>query len=289
MSIARKSADLRKGLSLIEVLVVIGILAVLIGFLIPAVMRVREAALRTHSINNLRQITIAVLGYASDHRSRLPALVEPIGSSTNTTFVELLPYLELKAIFDFITGAAPLPAGPLPDRCPPVYRNPLDPSVGNYPPKSVGGWGLTSYVCNAQVFDGQPNLQFTFQDGTSNTLLFAEQYGWRCRGTMYVYWKDFPTPRCLDDIDPFNNIPGQGRATFADIKCGDFHPLETGKTFQVAPSIKGCDPRMPNSTTGAGLQVGLADGSVRVLAPSISATTFWSTITPNAGDITQLD
>jgi prepilin-type N-terminal cleavage/methylation domain-containing protein len=281
--------------TLIEVLVVIGIVAILLALLIPAVMKVRVIALRTHSLNNLRQISAAAQSFASDHDARLPQLEPPTGSPMETTFCRLLPYLEQKCVLDFLNGA--LTTGPFPDRCPPVFRNPLDPSIGEYPAVLAGGWPLTSYVCNAHVFIGTPNLRSTFRDGASNTLLFTEQYGWNCRGTMFVYAKSTASVRSLSGIDPFNNTAGQCRATFADQECGDYYPITNnnislaadGKMFQVAPALAACDPRVPNSTTDAGLQVGLADGSVRILSPRISPKVFWGAVTPRGGETVSFD
>jgi prepilin-type N-terminal cleavage/methylation domain-containing protein len=91
----------RNGFTLIELLVVIAIIAILIGLLLPAVQKVREAAARTQCTNNMKQLGLALMNYHDAYNGF------PVEGTTQgvSLFTKLLPYVEQGPLYNSIWPA----------------------------------------------------------------------------------------------------------------------------------------------------------------------------------------
>jgi len=243
----------RCGLTLVELLVVFAIIAILIALLLPAVAAVREAALKAHSTNNLKQIMLGVHNLASERNGRLPDVEgDPRGHNPYmSVFDAILPHVE--------QGRAYWEAHKKGERLVlTLYISPADPTYD----VAVAN-ALTSYAANENVFAGKPNLHRSIPDGTSNTFGFAEHYA-HCGNIMFRFSQTV-------------TLSPHGTPTF-----GWRHPK---LTFQVAPPVDKCGSAVAQTPHRSGMLTALMDGSVRTVAPGISYATYYGAVTPAGGEM----
>ena len=171
----------RSGFTLFELLVVLAIFAILLGLLLPAIWKVRQAAARMSSMNNMKQIALAAFNYESTNATF------PTGVDDNhfSAFAKLLPYIEQANVFNLIDFKKPVDdAANDPIRAT-IIKTFVSPEDDAPPMGPDAKSGPTNYLFSAgSKFDLKDNNGVFYlnsktklaeiTDGTSNTLMLGE-------------------------------------------------------------------------------------------------------------------
>jgi prepilin-type N-terminal cleavage/methylation domain-containing protein len=305
----------RPGFTLIELLVVIAIIAILIGLLLPAVQKVRDAAARVQCQNNLKQLGLAYHNYAGVNKgSFAPAMITD-QTKTVGWGIFLLPYIEQDNLYKQYNFGAPF-----------FYSNPAfginNQAVANTPiklylcpaaPSRTGPYsytftfpGFPSFSWQAYAADYTPlagvsqslatylgltlpaaSLQGALQrdigtpilgltDGTSNTILLAEIAG---KNELYQAGRDTGT-----QLSGFFG----GEGGWADATSAGSSLYGSSGDGTVSPGSCGIncsnDYGLYAFHTG-GANVLLGDGPVRFLSASIDIRALCALVTRSGGDL----
>jgi prepilin-type N-terminal cleavage/methylation domain-containing protein len=289
----------RSAFTMIELLIVMLIVATLIGLIVPAVMKVREAGARTRTVSFLKQLTLGLHSCNDVHKGLPPATGEFGDPAVTGTFhIHVLPFIEADNLHKMIAAGA---VRDLKTVLVITFVSPLDFTQIN------DGAGTTSFAANLRVFadlghktkwddtiapdgngddpeTGKPwyfgtaSIPRSFLDGTSNTIALVTQYS-RCGsdgGANYFF-----NSAGLAKNSPFFGYYAPKLQASADegIKDG-----RTGEIFQILPAPESCNPSYtPQSLSRTAISVSLFDGSVRQVDASISVESWGRAVQPNDG------
>jgi len=280
-----------RGFTLIELLVVIAIIAILIGLLVPAVQKVREAAARLSSSNNLKQMTLASInmfdtntgampgssGYGWSQAVNYPNAVSSTwntGGATGGPHYLILPYIEQDNMYKWPGqpgNASAWTQWASGGTVPKTY-------VASGDPTQQPGSGGISYLYNYAAFGNggwqvNPVFPASISDGTSQTIMYAEGYSKTYSWGNVRNWY-FGANYFAQGLNMGTNL-GSGYQTWGP-----------SPAFQVKPvPVSNAVNNMAQSFSLAGIQVSMFDGSARTASSAMSAQTFNNACSPAGGEV----
>ncbi len=298
----------RLGFTLIELLVLIILLAIFIGLLLPAILKVRETANRSKCQNNLKRMSVAVQSCSDTYQEQIPPLLGYYPGRYDqshsgvalfgTPHVFILPFMKQQSIYDEVMALIPtyganaayqygkeLKIGVKEFVCPadPTISYQSDPSYTSYAANGLL-FGLSNVHMTSTdypptvLFDigagragGARFLPSAQPDGASNTVVWIEKLG-RCNGT---------------------GSGGSGTTQWSSLSMTSIPPSfpavgiylsPPNSYFQIGADQNTCATFADASTGHTGvILAGLGDGSVRMISRGTSATAYNLALLPDDG------
>jgi type II secretory pathway pseudopilin PulG len=289
--------------------VVIAIIAILIGLLLPAVQKVREAANRSQCSNNLKQMSIAIQNCSDTYQQQMPPLMGYYPGPYNVTMsgtnlfgpphIFILPFIEQQNMYNGMMALIPTygvsAANQYEKKIKVGIKEFFCPSDATIMPQSNPSY--TSYAANGLLFglsnvtmnptNYPPTVVFNLgtgiaggarfpaslqQDGTSNTIVWIEKLG-KCNGTTSggAGKTKWSTMSMIYKSTP--SLPAVG-----------VYLSPPDAYFQIGAGPNTC-ATFANASTGhtGAILAGLGDGSVKMIAQGVSATAYSLALIPNDG------